>query len=192
MSSEQPTPKQAASKGPVSKEATSKQAASKQLAPKETPSKQAASKGHTAKKRRPRAQERSAGGVVVRDGREVAVIVPTRRAADGSKVLCLPKGHLDGNETAAQAAQREVREETGVQAELLDELGEVRYWYRRDGRSVPKSVVFFLFRYASGDTADHDDEVEEARWMSLQEAHQALSYEGEREMVGRALAALER
>jgi 8-oxo-dGTP pyrophosphatase MutT (NUDIX family) len=141
-------------------------------------------------KRSTRARERSAGGVVVREGGEVIVIVPTRRAADGAKVLCLPKGHLDPGETALQAARREVREETGVEGDLVKDLGEVRYWYRRDGRAVPKSVVFFLFRYLSGDTADHDDEVEEARWMSLQEAHAALSYEGEREMVGRALVAL--
>jgi 8-oxo-dGTP pyrophosphatase MutT (NUDIX family) len=137
-----------------------------------------------------RPRERSAGGVVVRDG-EVVVIVPTRRAADGSKVLCLPKGHLDPGETPQQAATREVREETGLSAELVKDLGEVRYWYRRDGRSVPKSVAFFLFRYVSGDTADHDDEVEEARWMDLHEAPDALSYEGEREVARRALAALE-
>jgi 8-oxo-dGTP pyrophosphatase MutT (NUDIX family) len=139
-----------------------------------------------------RARERSAGGVVLREDGRVAVIVPTRRAADGSKVLCLPKGHLDKGETAQQAALREVREETGIQAELVRELGEVRYWYRRDGRTVPKSVVFFLFRYLAGDLADHDDEVEEARWMTLPEAQQALSYDGEREMVQRALRALDR
>ena len=52
-------------------------------------------------------------------------------------------------------------------AEPLGELGEVRYWYRRDGRTISKSVVFFLFDYVAGDTADHDDEVEEARWIGL-------------------------
>lgn len=132
-----------------------------------------------------RPQERSAGGAVVHEGR-LLVIVPRRRAADGSRVLGLPKGHIDPGETALEAALREVREETGVEAELVRELGDVRYWYRRDGRSVPKSVLFYLLRYRGGDTADHDEEVEEARWMDLTEACTALTYEGEREMARRA------
>src|SRR5882672_213794 len=107
------------------------------------------------------ARERSAGGVVVR-GDEIVVIVPTRRASDGSRVLALPKGHIDPGESALQAAEREVREETGIVAEPVRELGEARYWYRRDGQTIPKSVAFYLFAYVSGNTDDHDDEVEEA------------------------------
>jgi 8-oxo-dGTP pyrophosphatase MutT (NUDIX family) len=136
-----------------------------------------------------RREERSAGGVVVRDA-DVLVIVPTRRAADGSRVLGLPKGHIDKGESELQAAAREVREEAGVEVELLAELGEVRYWYSRDGRAVPKSVVFFLFRYLAGDPADHDDEVEDAHWMPLARAQERLTYKGEREMLERALRAL--
>jgi 8-oxo-dGTP pyrophosphatase MutT (NUDIX family) len=135
-------------------------------------------------------REVSAGGVVVHDGR-VLVIVPTRRAADGSQVLALPKGHLDRGETIVQAATREVREETGMVVEPIQELGEVRYWYVRDRRRVAKSVHFFLFRPLGGNLADHDEEVLEARWMGLSEAQRALSYAGEREMVGRALAICE-
>jgi 8-oxo-dGTP pyrophosphatase MutT (NUDIX family) len=134
-------------------------------------------------------EERSAGGVVVR-GEQMLVIVPRRRAANGARVLGLPKGHIDPGETSLQAALREVREETGVEAELVGELGEVRYWYRRDGRAVPKSVVFYLLRYLRGDTADHDEEVEEVRWMTLAQACVELTYEGEREVASRALAAL--
>jgi 8-oxo-dGTP pyrophosphatase MutT (NUDIX family) len=130
--------------------------------------------------------ETSAGGVVLR-GDDVVVIVPTRRSADGRKVLALPKGHVDPGETPPQAAQREVREEAGVDATLVDELGEVRYWYQRDGRKIAKLVTFFLFEYAGGDVADHDAEVEEARWIPLEEALHALTYKGEREMVQRAL-----
>jgi 8-oxo-dGTP pyrophosphatase MutT (NUDIX family) len=136
------------------------------------------------------ARERSAGGVVVREG-EIVVIVPTRRASDGSRVLALPKGHIDPGETALQAATREVREETGIVGEPVHELGEARYWYRRDGQTIPKSVSFFLFSYVEGDTADHDDEVEEARWISLQDAQSELSHAAEREMVQLAAAHLE-
>jgi 8-oxo-dGTP pyrophosphatase MutT (NUDIX family) len=130
--------------------------------------------------------EFSAGGVVVRDGKCV-VIVPTRRAADGTKVLALPKGHPDPGESAADAALREVREETGVHAAVAEKLGDVRYWYQRKGRRIAKVVSFFLLDYLDGDLADHDHEVEQARWMSLEEAASALTYSGEREMVRRAL-----
>ncbi len=130
--------------------------------------------------------EVSAGGVVLR-GHDVVVIVPTRRAADGRKVLALPKGHVDPGETPEQAARREVREEAGVEATLVAKLGDVRYWYQREGRKIPKLVSFFLFDYTSGDVADHDDEVEVARWIALDEAVANLTYKGEREMVRRAL-----
>jgi len=123
-------------------------------------------------------------------GEQLVAIVPTRRAADGSRVLALPKGHVDPGETPIQAAVREVREETGIVAEPVCELGESRYWYRRDGRTVGKSVAFFLFSYVEGDTADHDDEVEEVRWIALEEAETALSHDAEREMVRLALAYL--
>ena len=132
----------------------------------------------------------SAGGVVVRGG-EAVVIVPLRRAADGRRVLGLPKGHLEAGESAADAARREVREEAGVEARLVEKLGDVRYLYQRAGRRIPKVVSFFLFEYVSGDPADHDHEIEEARWMSLEQAATELSYKGERDMVARALSRLQ-
>jgi 8-oxo-dGTP pyrophosphatase MutT (NUDIX family) len=134
-----------------------------------------------------RPTEFSAGGVVVR-GDEVVVIVPTRRAANGAKVLALPKGHVDPGETPVQAAAREVREEAGVDAEPRGELGAVRYWYMRNGRRIAKQVDFYLFEYLAGDVEDHDHEVEQARWMPLAEAARTLTYEGEREMAARALS----
>src|ERR1044072_2155302 len=127
--------------------------------------------------------EFSAGGVVMNDAEEVVVIVPPRRAADGSKVLALPKGHPDGGESSLQAALREVREEAGIEAEVVESLGEVRYWYQRGGRRIAKVVESFLLRYVSGDLADHDHEVEVARWIPASEALEQLTYPGERDMV---------
>jgi 8-oxo-dGTP pyrophosphatase MutT (NUDIX family) len=125
--------------------------------------------------------------VVVRDG-ECVVIVPTRRAADGSRTLTLPKGHPEAGESAAQAALREVREEAGVEARVVEKLGDVRYWYMRDGQRIAKVVSFFLLEYVSGEVDDHDVEVEHARWLALEDAARELTYPGEREMVGHALS----
>jgi 8-oxo-dGTP pyrophosphatase MutT (NUDIX family) len=125
--------------------------------------------------------------VVVRGG-DVAVIVPAKRDANGNRVLGLPKGHPAGDESPEATAAREVREETGVTAELVERLGEVEYSYEKRGRRVDKRVAFFLFDYRSGDVANHDHEVEEARWIPLEEATRSLTHEGEREMVTRALS----
>jgi 8-oxo-dGTP pyrophosphatase MutT (NUDIX family) len=132
-------------------------------------------------------REFSAGGLVVRRmrGRPYVAVVRVR-----DEVLALPKGHPDGAESAAEAAQREVREETGLQTELVEKLGDIRYWYARDGERVMKIVSFFLFRYRSGRLADHDHEVEEALWLPLAEAPGRLAYKGEREMAEAALSRL--
>jgi 8-oxo-dGTP pyrophosphatase MutT (NUDIX family) len=132
-------------------------------------------------------REFSAGGVVVRrmQGRPFVAVVRVR-----DEILALPKGHPDGGESAAAAAQREVREETGVEAELVEKLGDIRYWYVREGERVMKIVSFFLFRYRSGSIADHDHEVEEALWLPLEEAPARLAYKGEKEMAESALSRL--
>jgi len=130
-------------------------------------------------------REFSAGGVVVKDGM-CAVIVPTRRTAGGHRVLSLPKGHPEGSETGPDAALREIREEAGIEARLVEKLGDVRYFYQRDGRRIAKVVSFYLFEFLGGDLGDHDFEVEEARWMPLEDAERELTYRGEREMVALA------
>ena len=109
----------------------------------------------------------------------------------GGKVLALPKGNIDPGETAAQAALREVREEAGIEGELVGKLGDVKYWYvRRSGDRVFKIVSFFLLRYRSGSVGDHDHEVDGAEWVPLEDAERLLEYKGEKQMAAAALTAL--
>jgi hypothetical protein len=70
---------------------------------------------------------------------------------------------------------------------VREKLGDVRYWYQRDGLRISKTVAFFLLDYVAGEPDDHDHEVEHARWLDLEEAARSLSYKGERDMAERAL-----
>ena len=85
-------------------------------------------------------------------------------------------------------------EETGLRGELLSRLEKIEYWYvwdYADGRErVHKRVYFFLFRYTSGSTEDHDDEVDDARWVPLAEAEERLSFDNERRMMALAVEAI--
>jgi 8-oxo-dGTP pyrophosphatase MutT (NUDIX family) len=91
-----------------------------------------------------------------------------------------------------EAAAREVREETGLEGELIEKLGDVRYWYSRGGERVFKVVSFYLFRYRSGRIADHDDEIERVEWVPLEELAGLLSYRGEQEMARKAVESASR
>ena len=132
-------------------------------------------------------REFSAGGVLVRNfrGRPFMAAVRVKRGT----VLALPKGHIDPGESAAEAAEREVREEAGLEGTLVEKLGDVRYWYQRGGERVLKVVSFFLFRYRSGSVRDYQrEEVDGAEWIPLDEAPRLLAYRGEREMAEAALS----
>jgi 8-oxo-dGTP pyrophosphatase MutT (NUDIX family) len=104
----------------------------------------------------------------------------------------LPKGLVGDGEQTDAAALREVTEETGVDARLVEKLGDVRYVYTWAGERVFKVVSFYLLRYRRGRLGDlapeHRHEVAEARWLPLDEAEQLLAYRGEREMARKALA----
>ncbi len=131
----------------------------------------------------PLGRETSYGGVVVRrspngEDFELLTIVPR-----GTRVTGLPKGGADPGETPEQTAAREVREETGTTVDVRERLGEVSYWYRRNGRRIHKTVHFFLCEYISGDTADHDHEVDDARWIPLRDAERVLTYPAERRLA---------
>jgi 8-oxo-dGTP pyrophosphatase MutT (NUDIX family) len=137
----------------------------------------------------PTANQVSAGGVVFRKNHdliEVALILV------GPKLRWqLPKGTVNPEESTEQAAQREVREEAGIEVFLLDLIEPIEYWYYsvRNGQRIRyhKYVYFYLMQYRSGDVNDHDHEVLEARWVEINQAITMLNFESEKNMVRRTL-----
>ena len=136
----------------------------------------------------------SAGGVAVRDGpsgpEAALILVGTPSRARWQ----LPKGQVDPGEGIEATALREVREEAGIETELVAPLDPVEYWYwgTEDGRRVRyhKVVHFFLLRYRAGRVDDHDHEVREARWVGLAEAAELLAFASERRVLSQAAALL--
>ncbi len=125
--------------------------------------------------------EVSAGGLVLRH-RETgfdALLI----GRGSPRIWTLPKGHVEARESNEQAALREVREETGCWGEIIARLSEISYWFYVGKAKHKKSVTFYLMRYLSGDTANHDHEVDEARWFDIASARKALKYVNEKRLV---------
>ncbi len=129
--------------------------------------------------------EVSAGGLVLRrreTGFDALLI-----GRGNPQIWTLPKGHVEVRESNEQAALREVREETGCWGEIITRLNEISYWFYVGKAKHKKSVTFFLMRYLSGDTANHDHEVDEACWFEVMAARKALKYVNEKRLVDMAL-----
>ena len=135
--------------------------------------------------------ERSAGGVVIRrvDG-DVEVALASRRIRSGELKWGLPKGQVEDGEEPPDTALREVREETGLEARIVSDLGDISYWFVWDGARVRKEVLFYLMERTGGDFADDDAEMEEVRWFPLEEAAKVASFASEKEVIHRAAEAL--
>ncbi len=131
--------------------------------------------------------EVSAGGVVYRSGANGLEFLICKDA--GYHRWVLPKGLIGKGETPEQSALREVREETGITARLLEPLGEPeKYVYQSKGVLVFKSVYYFLMEYQSGDESLHDFEMESVQWFPFDEALSRLAYQGAKELLQRAYA----
>lgn len=135
----------------------------------------------------------SAGGVAFRE-RDERIEVALISVGDDARWQ-LPKGLVDKGESTEAAAVREVREEAGINTEVIARIDKVEYWYlwNEDGRRIRyhKFVYFYLLRYKSGDVRDHDDEVNEARWFAIDDAMNMLAFDNEKKILGLALQSIE-
>ncbi|MFT2007495.1 NUDIX hydrolase [Pontibacter sp. 13R65] len=136
----------------------------------------------------PTHEQVSAGGVAYRTtnaGTEVALI-----SVGSGKRWQLPKGLVDSRETPEATAVREVQEEAGIATKLIQKIHTIEYWYvgSKGGKKVRfhKFVHFFLLQYLSGKTEDHDWEVNEARWVPLDQAKTMLAFRSERDVLQKA------
>lgn len=132
-------------------------------------------------------RETSAGGVVVDviDGR-ARIPVIARRNRRARIEWCLPKGHVEAGETLVQTAEREVAEETGIEGRVLVTLGTIEYRFSTPSHRIHKMVYHYLLEATGGRlTVDNDPDHEaiDAAWVSLDEAHQRLTFPNERRIA---------
>ena len=153
-----------------------------------TPRKSSSSQQRSVAVKLPIKDQVSAGGVVYHRGDtgiEVVIV-----SVGKQNRWQLPKGLVDEGENPEVTAVREAREEGGVASEVVQHIETIEYWYAGLDRGIKvrfhKRVHFYLLRYLSGDTKDHDWEVNEARWVPIDEAASQLAFDNERRVMERA------
>lgn len=137
----------------------------------------------------------SAGGIVIKEGPKGS------KGANGTKVLVtqhskhkgwdFPKGHREIYESEEQTALREVEEETGVKAEIIERVGETKYFYYEEGEKVLKTVVFFLMKYVSEGEATTAFEVSGTKWLPPEKVEAQLTFKDTKALWEKARSMIE-
>ena len=130
--------------------------------------------------------EVSSGGFVIssEDPKLIALMARFNRA--GKLEWCIPKGHTETGETVEQAAVREVFEETGLEAKIIEKIGEVKYQFSQASKNISKTVHVYLMQQTGGMLTMENDphhEASELAWVSIDELQNKLSHSNERKVA---------
>jgi 8-oxo-dGTP pyrophosphatase MutT (NUDIX family) len=134
--------------------------------------------------------EVSAGGFVISKSDPNLVALMARFNRGGKLEWCIPKGHLEKNETSEQAAIREVFEETGLEAQIIESIGEVNYQFIQDGAKISKTVHVYLMQQTGGKLSFENDphkEASELEWVKVSELLARLSHGNEKRVAKMAI-----
>ena len=137
-------------------------------------------------RQKPRVEETSAGGFVLAADGSPRIAVIGRRNRGGRIDWCVPKGHLEGSETVEQAALREIAEETGLEASIIESLGSIHYEFSTPTSIIAKTVHHFLMKQTGGELTidnDPDKEAVDIRWVNIDLLHAELTHENERRLA---------
>ena len=135
----------------------------------------------------------SAGGIVFRQARNlnsksqfsrkrVEILVCQHSQHHG---WVFPKGLIGDHikdEGKKETALREVKEETGILGKIIKPLNKIEYWFVLDGEKIKKTVYYFIMEYVSGDTKDHDFEMENVEWLEKEKVEERLTYESDKKV----------
>ncbi len=136
-----------------------------------------------------RVDEISAGGLVIDSSGTKGLLIGRIDLKDQSReklLWSLPKGHIESGESPEQAAIREVKEETGIDSEILKSLGVIDFWFMAGGKRIHKTVHHFVFREKGGRISPQVSEVDDVRWFPLDEIVERLAYPDEKKLIARS------
>ena len=122
----------------------------------------------------------SAGGIVIKKTSSEPLILVTQHS--GHKGWEFPKGHLELNESSEAAALREVEEETGVKAKILEDADKIQYFYFEDNKRVSKTVAYFLMEYVGDGISTTPEEVMDLEWLPVEKVEERLTYKDTKEL----------
>lgn len=127
-------------------------------------------------------REFSAGGIVFNKAGQVLLVQHS-----SNKHWSFPKGQIELGKSSKETAIREVKEEGGVEAEIIDKVGNSKYVYTKDGEKIFKVVTVYLMKYVSGDIEDHDWEVSDIVWFTPEAALKQLTFSQDKDLLRIAL-----